>query len=90
MNFIELFFKKKKKTLITKLKRIKPLYSLPLCFVHFIDAMLYKSRRDTISVDDVKDDLNSKKLKKISENCDENYIEGLVVRDKPNVEGNRK
>uniref|UniRef100_A0A2N9IH47 NAC domain-containing protein n=1 Tax=Fagus sylvatica TaxID=28930 RepID=A0A2N9IH47_FAGSY len=46
--------------------------------------------RDTISVDDVKDDLNSKNLKKNSENCDENYIEGLVARDKPNVEGNRK
>ena len=42
--------------------------------------MLYGSGRDFISIDDVKDALNSKELKKVFENWDDKCEDGLVAR----------
>ncbi|GMY32823.1 retrovirus-related Pol polyprotein from transposon TNT 1-94 [Fagus crenata] len=43
--------------------------------------MLYGFGRDTVSIDDVKDALNSKELKKkVSKNWCDNQAEGLIAR----------
>jgi hypothetical protein len=64
------------------------LCSLPTSFEHFVDTMLYGFGRDTISIDDVKDALNSKELKKrASENWGDNQAKGLVARDRSNEKG---
>ena len=50
--------------------------------------MLYGSGRDSISIDDVKDALNSKELKKkVSVNWGDNHADGLVARGRPNDKG---
>ena len=50
--------------------------------------MFYGSGRDFISIDDVKDALNSKELKKkVSENWGDNQADGLVVRSRSNENG---
>ena len=64
------------------------LCSLPPSFEHFVDTMLYSSRRDSISINDVKDALNSKELKKkVSENWGDNYADDLVARSRSNENG---
>ena len=64
------------------------LCSLPPSFEHFVDTMLYSSRRDSISINDVKDALNSKELKKkVSENWGNNYVDDLVARSRSNKKG---
>ena len=64
------------------------LCSLPPSFEHFVDTMLYSSRRDSISINDVKDALNSKELKKkVSENWGNNYADDLVARSRSNKKG---
>ena len=64
------------------------LCSLPPSFEHFVDTMLYGSGRDSISIDDVKDALNSKELKKkVFENWGDNQADGLVVRSRSNENG---
>jgi len=53
--------------------------------------MLYGSGRDSISIDDVKDALNSKELKKkVSENWSDNHADGLVARGRPNDKGSSR
>ena len=50
--------------------------------------MLYGSWRYSISIDDVKDALNSKELKKkVSENWGDNHADSLVARCRPNDKG---
>ena len=57
------------------------LCSLPNSFEHFVDTMLYGSGGDTTSIDDVKDALSSKELKKkVSKNWGDNQAEGLIAR----------
>lgn len=64
------------------------LCSLPPSFDHFVDTMLYGFGRDSISIDDVKDALNSKELKKkVSKNWGDNHVDGLVARRRPNDRG---
>ena len=64
------------------------LCSLPPSFEHFVDTMLYSSRRDSISINDVKDALNSMELKKkVSENWGNNYADDLVARSRSNKNG---
>ena len=57
------------------------LYSLPPSFEHFVDTMFYGYGRDSISIDEVKDALNSKEMKKkVFENWGNNCADGLVAR----------
>ena len=66
---------------------------LPHSFEHFVDTMLYGFGRDSISVGDVKDALNSKELnKKIYENWGKNQADDLVarIRSKENSSSNRE
>ena len=64
------------------------LCSLPPSFEHFVDTMLYGLGRDSISIDDVKDALNSKELKKkVSENWGDNQADGLIARSRSNENG---
>ncbi len=67
------------------------LCSLPNSYENFVDTMLYG--RDTISVGDVKDALQSKELKRrVSGSCEETSDMGLVVnrgRSKEKDDGNR-
>ena len=63
------------------------LCSLPP-FEHFVDTMLYGSGRDSISIDDVKDALNSKELKKkVFENWGDNQANGLITKSRSNENG---
>ena len=61
---------------------------LPTSFDHFVNTMLYGFVRNSISIDNVKDALNSNELKKKDfENQGDNHVEGLVARGRPNDKG---
>ena len=58
------------------------LSSLPDSYEHFIDTLLYG--RQTLTLKDVKNALESKDLKRRIDGKDQNPVESLVVKAKPN------
>ncbi|KAH9704469.1 hypothetical protein KPL70_011474 [Citrus sinensis] len=61
---------------------------LPESYEHFVDTLLYG--RQTLSLKDVKDALESKDLKKRSDMKDQNNAKGLVVKGKPEKKHNKQ
>ena len=57
------------------------LSSLPESYEHFVDTLLY--RRQSLTLKDVKNALESKDLKKMTEVKDQSKTEGLVAKGKP-------
>ncbi|KAH9657805.1 hypothetical protein KPL70_023225 [Citrus sinensis] len=64
------------------------LSSLPESYEHFVDTLLYG--RQTLSLKDVKDAMESKDLKKRAEVKDQSNGEGLVAKRKPEKKYNKQ
>lgn len=64
------------------------LSSLPYSYEHFVDTLLYG--RQSLTLKDVNDALESKYLKKRSEMKDQNLSEGLTVKSKLDKRGNKE
>ncbi|KAH9750881.1 Integrase catalytic domain-containing protein [Citrus sinensis] len=61
--------------------------SLPKSYEHFVDALFYE--RQTLSLEKVKSDLGTKKLKDKQDNPESESSEGLMARGRPEKRENR-